>query len=215
MSIEPALRAGCAALGLALDDAALTRLARLSDELRRWNKAYNLTAVDDPARILTQHLLDSLSAARALDGTTIADVGTGGGFPGLPLAIAFPERRFTLIDTVEKKLRFVAHAARTLQLANVTPLHARVERLAPGTAFDTVITRAFAPLPRSCAWVQPLCDEHTHVVAMKGRWPPAPNSDEAGELPAGWRIAEVRAVVVPGLDAERHLLGLRFTPAAT
>lgn len=215
MNTADALRAGGEALGLALDDVAIGRLARLSDELQRWNKAYNLTSVDDPARIVTQHLLDSLSAAPVLAGATVADVGTGGGFPGLPLAIARPDLRFTLIDTVEKKLRFVAHAARTLGLANVTPLHARVEQLAPGTAFATVITRAFAPLPRLCAWVRPLCDEHTNVVAMKGRWPPAADSDDAGALPAGWTIERVQPVTVPGLDAERHLLGLRFIPAAT
>lgn len=212
--IPPALRSGCEALGLALDERALERLARLSDELQRWNKTYNLTAVDDPAGILTHHLLDSLSAAPLLAGTTVADVGTGGGFPGLPLAIARPDLRFTLIDTVEKKLRFVAHAARTLGLANVTPQHARVEQLAPATAFDTVITRAFAPLPRLCAWVRPLCDGHTTVIAMKGRWPPAPGSDEAGALPPDWAIDSVRAVKVPGLDAERHLLRLRVIPAA-
>jgi 16S rRNA (guanine527-N7)-methyltransferase len=208
------LRGGTMQLGLALDDAQLERLARLGAELARWNKTYNLTSVDDPRRILTHHLLDSLTALPLLEGARVADVGTGGGFPGLPLAIAAPGRHFTLIDTVEKKLRFVAHAARTLGLTNVTTLHARVENSAPAKPYDTVVTRAFAPLPRLCGWVQPLCDAHTRVIAMKGRWPPAQGSEEAGALPAGWHIEDVRAVTVPGLDAGRHLLSLRWRSPA-
>jgi 16S rRNA (guanine527-N7)-methyltransferase len=203
-------------LGVTLDAAALARFERLGTELVEWNQRLNLTAIDDPARIVTHHFLDSLSAAPRLHGTTIADVGTGGGFPGLPLAIARPDARFTLIDSVQKKLRFVDHAARVLGLTNVTTRHARVEHLAP-EPFDTVITRAFAPLPRLARWVQPLCNPHTRVIAMKGRWPEPPPRDakpgardEADEtLPRGWNIVSVTRVEVPGLDAERHLVELR------
>lgn len=201
------LRAGALALGVALDEEAIRKLLALAAELIRWNKTYNLTAVDSPAEVLTHHLLDSLAAQPLLAGTRIADVGTGGGFPGLPLAIVNPGRQFTLIDSAGKKLRFINHAARLLNLANVTTLHARVEALAL-PAFDTVVTRAFAPLPRLLASVAPLCDAHTRVVAMKGRWPPPPGSEDAGELPAHWQLLQSRHVVVPGLDAERHLLSL-------
>jgi 16S rRNA (guanine527-N7)-methyltransferase len=201
------LNAGAARLGLRLDAAQAAKLTQLGAELSRWNKTYNLTSVDAPDAVLTHHLLDSLSAHDALEGNRIADVGTGAGFPGLPLAIVHPQRRSTLIDSAGKKLRFIAHVARLLGLANVTTLHARVESLPPD-AYDTVITRAFAPLPRLVQWIRPLCDTHTRVVAMKGRWPPPPGSEDAGPL-AGWTVESVRRVEVPGLDAERHLVRLR------
>jgi 16S rRNA (guanine527-N7)-methyltransferase len=208
------LTQGARQLGVTLEPAQATQLLRLADELIRWNKAYNLTSVDAPAQVLTHHLLDSLCVNAELAGTRIADVGTGAGFPGLPLAILNPQRQFWLIDSAGKKLRFIAHVARLLGLANVQTLHARVESLQV-EAYDTVLTRAFAPMPRLLAWVRPLCAAETRVVAMKGRWPPPPGSEDEGELPAGWRIETVRRVEVPGLDAERHLVTLRVAaPAA-
>lgn len=198
---------GAARLGVTLDQGQVDQMQRLVAELLRWNKAYNLTSITDPRLILTHHLLDSLSAQSQLAGHTIADVGTGAGFPGLPLAIANPQRSFTLIDSVDKKLRFVDHIARELGLANVTTRHARVEQAGDAGTFDTVITRAFAPLPRLLASIAPLCGANTRVVAMKGRWPPAAGSDEAAPIPPEWQL-EVSRVEVPGLDAERHLLVL-------
>ena len=197
---------GASQLGLTLSPLQTQQLQTLASELLRWNKAYNLTAIDRPADVLTQHLLDSLSAHATLQGEQIADVGTGAGFPGLPLAILHPQRQFTLIDAVDKKLRFIDHVARTLGLANVRTRHARVEQLGPG--FDTVICRAFAPLPRLVQLISPLVGPQTRVIAMKGRWPPEQGSDDAGPLPPDWRIADVQRVTVPGLDAERHLLWL-------
>ena len=119
------LVAGAARLGLALDALQVERLLALAAELRRWNRSYNLTAVDAPAEVLTHHLLDSLAAHDVLAGERIADVGTGAGFPGLPLAIVHPARQFLLIDSAGKKLRFIAHVARQLGLANVMTRHAR------------------------------------------------------------------------------------------
>jgi 16S rRNA (guanine527-N7)-methyltransferase len=205
------LAAGAATLGVPLAAAQVAQCERLVAELLRWNKAYNLTAITAPEEILTHHLLDSLAAQPELAGATVADVGTGAGFPGLPLAIVNPGRQFTLIDAVDKKLRFIDHAARELGLANVRTRHGRVEQLAPGTAYDTVIARAFAPLPRLLGWVAPLCDAHTRVVAMKGRWPPAGQEagEDGGPLPPGWRIEAVKPVAVPGLGEARHLLLLR------
>ena len=210
MSAPEALRqlcAGAAALGVPLADADAQRLLQLGDELLDWNRKVNLTALDTPAQVLTHHLLDSLSVAPLIRGPRVADVGTGGGFPGLPLALVQPQHQFTLIDSVAKKLRFVDHAAQLLGLANVQTVHARVEALQV-PAFDTVVTRAFAPLPRLLRWVAPLCDAHTYVLAMKGRWPPAPGSDDAGELPPGWQLQQVLPVAVPGLAAARHILRL-------
>ncbi|HXC58921.1 MAG TPA: 16S rRNA (guanine(527)-N(7))-methyltransferase RsmG [Steroidobacteraceae bacterium] len=203
------LREAAAQLGVPLDSQQLTQLATLASELLRWNKAYNLTAITDPDEVLTHHLLDSLSVQQDLAGELIADVGTGAGFPGLPLAIVNPARRFTLIDAVDKKLRFIDHAARTLQLTNVVTQHVRVEQLQPPQAFDTVMARAFAPLPRMVQLVAPLCDAHTTVLAMVGRWPPPESEAAQFALPVDWRIVADRPIQVPGLAAERHVLRLQ------
>ncbi len=181
------------------------QLLALADELLVWNQQFNLTAIKQPEQVLTHHLLDSLTAQPALQGERIADVGTGAGFPGLPLAVLNPQRQFTLIDSVAKKLRFVEHMVLQLQLANVQVQHVRAEAW-QGAAFDTVLTRAVAPLPRQLGWMQSLCNTRSRVVAMKGRWPPAADSDDAGALPHGWRIESVQRVMVPGLEAERHLV---------
>jgi 16S rRNA (guanine527-N7)-methyltransferase len=208
------LARGAAGLGLAIEAGQRQQLRQLVDELLRWSKAFNLTAITDPSRVLTHHLLDSLAAQPDLVGSTVADVGTGAGFPGLPLAVLNPARQFTLIDSVDKKLRFVDHAARELGLTNVLTRHGRVEQLRPGAPFDTVIARAFAPLPRMTAWIAPLCGPDTRVVAMKGHWPPPGGAAEGEDdsLPAGWRIESVRPVSVPGLAEARHHVILRLTP---
>ena len=198
---------GAAALGVGLDARQAAQLLQLGDELIAWNRNVNLTALDTPALVLTHHLLDSLSVAPFIQGTRVADVGTGGGFPGLPLALLQPQRQFVLIDSVAKKLRFVEHAAQRLGLTNVQCVHARVEALQL-PPFDTVVTRAFAPLPRLLQWVAPLCGAQTCVLAMKGRWPPLPDADDAGALPPGWVLQSVQPVSVPGLEAARHILTL-------
>jgi 16S rRNA (guanine527-N7)-methyltransferase len=206
--LDAQLRAGAEALEVELSDAQLAQFGRLVGQLVKWNKAYNLTAITDPEQILTHHLLDSIAAQSDLAGTRIADVGTGAGFPGLPLAIVDPARQFTLIDSAGKKLRFVDHASRQLGLTNVRTWHGRAEQYR-GDVFDTVITRAFAPLPRLASWVTPLVGPATRVIAMKGHWPPAADEPDAAALPAGWRIETVRAVAVPGLAEARHHVLLR------
>jgi 16S rRNA (guanine527-N7)-methyltransferase len=205
---EQALLGGARALGVALQPAQARCMLRLLAELAAWNRAYSLTAVTQPAAMVTHHLLDSIAASPDLAGERIADVGTGAGFPGLPLAILHPGRRFALIDSVAKKVRFVAHCARVLGLANVTAVHARAQTLAASGPFDTVITRAFAALPEMLATVAPLCGAGTRVVALKGRYPEA----EVAALPPGWVLEGSRVVVVPGLEAERHILRLVLSP---
>lgn len=195
---------GARRLGVPLGEAHAAALLRLLDELRSWNRAYSLTSISERGAMLRAHLLDSLSAWPDLAGTRIADVGTGAGFPGLPLALLAPERQFLLLDSVGKKIRFVSHAARLLQLANVTARQARVETLRSEAPFDTVIARAFASLPDLLAAVQPLAGPHTRVVALKGQYP----SGELAALPRGWRVAAVREVRIPGLAAERHIISL-------
>jgi len=191
-------------LGVDLSDADAGRLLALTQELARWNRTYNLTAITDPEAMLTHHLLDSLAVHADLHGTRIADVGTGAGFPGLPLAVCNPERAFTLIDSNGKKIRFVSHAAHLLGLSNVTARHARAEALKPSQPFDTVVTRACAALPQMLASVAALCGPETRVLAMKGRWP----EEELAALPAPWRVVGSRPIVVPGLEAARCLIVL-------
>lgn len=204
MSPTERLTRDAAVLGVNLTPAGAGRLLALLDELERWNRSYNLTAIESREEMVTHHLLDSLSISPDLAGTRIADVGTGAGFPGLPLAIANPERQFTLIDSSGKKTRFIAHAVRTLELRNVTAVHSRAETLRPKVPFDTVTARALAPLPELLALLEPLCGPKTRVLAMKGRWP----AEELERLPAPWRLTGSRALKVPGLDAERCVLNL-------
>ncbi|HEV2227837.1 MAG TPA: 16S rRNA (guanine(527)-N(7))-methyltransferase RsmG [Steroidobacteraceae bacterium] len=204
MSPTGRLRHDAALLGVTLEEADAARLLALLDELERWNRSYNLTAIEGREQMITHHLLDSLSISPELAGARIADAGTGAGFPGLPLAIANPAREFTLIDSNGKKVRFVAHAARTLGLRNVVAVHSRSETLHPQAPFDTVTARALAPLSELLRQVAPLCGPATRVLAMKGRRP----DEELGKLPPPWRLAASRRIAVPGLDAERCVLVL-------
>jgi 16S rRNA (guanine527-N7)-methyltransferase len=196
------LVAGARQLHVALEAPAAQALLRLLDELERWNRAYNLTAISARDQMLTHHLLDSLSVAPFVQGNTLADVGTGAGFPGLPLALIAPQRRCVLVDSNGKKQRFVAHAARTLGLANVEARHARVEEVRPAQPFDTVVARACAALPQLLEWVLPLCGPHTRVLAMKGRRP----DPELAAVAPPWVIEQVLPLQVPGLNEERHLI---------
>jgi 16S rRNA (guanine527-N7)-methyltransferase len=195
-------------VSVTLDGTQAVRLLRLLDELSVWNRSYNLTAIASREAMISAHLLDSLAAVPELRGRRVADVGTGAGFPGLPLAVAEPQRQFTLIDSIAKKIRFVTHAARSLQLENLTALQARVEALSPPTPFDTVIARAYAALADLLGSVQGLCGADTRVVALKGRYP----KDELAELPRGWRLEQVRSLQIPRLDAERHILSFVQQP---
>ena len=193
-------------MGVALNAAQAGQMQRLLDELGKWNQAYNLTAMNSREEWVTHHLLDSLSVAPLLSGSRIADVGTGAGFPGLPLAILYPERAFALIDSNGKKIRFVQHAVRTLGLTNVTPQQARAEALTPGSPFDTVVARAFAAMPELAQAVRSLCGPQTRVLAMKGR---RPDQELAALDPRSWHVEAVLRIEVPGLDAERQVVTLR------
>ncbi|TLY62219.1 MAG: 16S rRNA (guanine(527)-N(7))-methyltransferase RsmG [Gammaproteobacteria bacterium] len=193
-----------ASLGVRLTDADAGRLLALLEELARWNRSYNLTGIRTLGAMVTHHLLDSLAIHPDLEGTRIADVGTGAGFPGLPLAVANPARHFTLIDSTAKKIRFVSHAAETLGLANVTALQARVETMHPAVAFDTVVARAIAPLPKLLAQVRGLVAAHSRLLAMKGRWP----EKELEALPSSWRLVGSRELTVPRLGEARCVLVL-------
>lgn len=207
MSEQAFLISSASRLGVSLDAAAAKRLLQLLDELERWNRSFNLTAITQRAQMLTHHLLDSLSIASLLQGERIIDIGTGAGFPGLPLAIIQPERQFTLLDSNGKKIRFVNHAVRTLGLANVVAVHARAEQWQDERgAFNTVVTRAFAPLSELMTTVRGLCGADTRVLAMKGRR----STQERAGLSPQWVIEQDVELAIPGLDEERHALVLRL-----
>lgn len=204
MSIVQRLMRDTASLGIDLSEPDAARLLQLLDELERWNRTYNLTAIRAREDMLTHHLLDSLSVHGDLQGIKVADVGTGAGFPGLPLAVVNPDRRFTLIDSNGKKIRFVEHAVRVLHLENVEGLHVRVETLKRPEPFDTIVSRAFAPLLEMLVEVAPLCGPHTRVLAMKGKWPSA----EIEAVPAPWHHEGSHEIQVPGLHEARCVVVL-------
>jgi 16S rRNA (guanine527-N7)-methyltransferase len=197
------LDAGITALGLGLAPGAESKLARYLALLQKWNRTYNLTAIHDEQRMVTHHLLDSLAVLpHLMDVTTLADVGSGAGLPGIPLAISRPELQVTSIEANQKKVAFQQQAKIELGLANLNVHCGRVEQLA--SSFDAVISRAFAELSGFIAQAGHLSPR---LLAMKGAYPQA----ELDRLPDGWRLTEASRLDVPGLDAERYLIVLGRT----
>ncbi|MGK9066422.1 16S rRNA (guanine(527)-N(7))-methyltransferase RsmG [Stutzerimonas chloritidismutans] len=177
--------------------------------LVKWNKAYNLTAVREPAEMVSRHLLDSLSIVPevASGGDRWLDVGSGGGMPGIPLAIMFPERHFTLLDSNGKKTRFLTQVKLELKLANVEVVHTRVEAFQPTLPFTGITSRAFSSLSDFASWTRHLGDSETCWLAMKGVQP----DDELQALPTDFDLQSCQVLKVPGCQGQRHLLILRRT----
>jgi 16S rRNA (guanine527-N7)-methyltransferase len=206
------LEAGIASLGLDLSASQHQKLLAYLALLSKWNKVYNLTAVRDPAQMVTHHVLDSLAAVSAFTGAkNVLDVGAGGGLPGMILAIwaaeAQPEMQISMIDTVHKKTAFLTQVKAELQLSNVTVYTARVEQLQlqqlpKQQAFDVITSRAFAELNDFINWSQHLLAQGGRYIAMKGLVP----DEEIKRLPHGWKVSEIRPLAVPQLQAERHLI---------
>jgi 16S rRNA (guanine527-N7)-methyltransferase len=195
---------GTRALALDLDDAQLARLVAHLDLLDDWNTRMNLTAIRDRPSQLTKHLLDSLTVLPYLQGTRIADVGSGAGFPGIPLAIVEPRRHFTLIESTGKKCRFLEQVREALELGNVEVVQSRAESYKPEVRFDTVLARAVGPIADLVKVAGPLVVGGGRLLAMKGRFP----EDELAARLNGWKVAAVHRLTVPGLAEERHLVEL-------
>ena len=193
---------GAKQLGVALDESQCELLWRYAHMLRERNEQVNLTSITSAEGMLTLHMLDSLAVVPHLgDARRVIDVGTGGGFPGVPLAVACPDREFTLIDGTAKKVRFVAESLAALDIRNARALHARAETFAGQKDFDVAVVRAVGTLADVLHNTASLLAPRGRLLAMKGRLP----EDELRAVPRGWR-AEVVDLEVPGLDAERHLV---------
>jgi 16S rRNA (guanine527-N7)-methyltransferase len=199
---------GLGRLGLEAGRGRADRLLEYLELLERWNRTYNLTAVAPGPAGVVRHLLDSLAIAPIITGRRFLDVGSGAGLPGLPLAIWFPERSWTLLDASSKRVRFLRHAAARLDLGHVECVHARVEDYEAAVPFDTVLSRAFSSLGDFAALAGRHVGPEGRVAAMKGRLP----ADELADLPPGWRVTGLHRLSVPGLEAERHLV--LMSPAA-
>ena len=195
---------GARALALELEEAQLAKLVAHLDLLDDWNSRMNLTAIRDRPSQLTKHLLDSLTVLQYLEGERIADVGSGAGFPGIPLAIVEPHRHFTLIESTGKKCRFLEHVRDALELKNVEVVQSRAESYKPEVRFDTVLARAVGPIADLVKVAGPLVVGGGRLLAMKGRYPEA---ELAAKL-NGWKVASVHPLTVPGLGEERHLVEL-------
>jgi len=209
--LEAGLRSGLNKLGLTLADAQLAQLLDYLELIGKWNKVYNLTAVRQPAEMLTHHLLDSLAVIGPLQRQTagrpikLLDVGSGAGLPGVVIAICCPEIRVDCVDTVAKKAAFVQQAAATLALPNLRGVHDRVENLSG--PYDVITSRAFASLADFITWSMAALAEQGVWLAMKGKQP----TEEIADLPQEVEMFHVEQLEVPGLDAERCIIWMKPT----
>lgn len=205
--IEAQIAAGAEALGQPIAVANVAQLSRLIGELGRWNVRINLTAIRNPADMVAGHILDSLAVRPLLEGRRVLDIGTGAGFPGLPLAITEAAREFVLLDSNARKISFVRHAIGLLGLQNAVAVEARAEDYAPGDGFDTVIARALASTQKLLDLAGHLLAKDGVLLALKGKHPAA-ELEEIRDLP-GWKY-KVLQLTVPGIETrERHVVCLR------
>lgn len=190
---------------LEVTDKQREQLVGYVEMLNKWNKAYNLTSVRDPLDMMVKHILDSIIVSTHLQGQRFIDVGTGPGLPGIPLSIMNPECEFFLLDSLGKRIRFIKQVVHELGLQNVTPIQSRVEEFQPEEKFDGVLSRAFASMTDMVEWCHHLPKEQSGVfLALKGQHP----RDEIDQLPEWCSVTDIKSLVVPELEGERHLVTL-------
>ncbi|CAH0532191.1 Ribosomal RNA small subunit methyltransferase G [Vibrio stylophorae] len=205
MSLAPRLDQLIAKTDLEVTLEQRQQLLGLVGQLDKWNKAYNLTSVRDPADMLVKHILDSIVVSPYLSGCQrIIDVGTGPGLPGLPLAIMNPDKEFVLLDSLGKRIRFIRQVLHTLGIKNVTAIQSRVEEYQPEVKFDGVLSRAFASITDMLNWCHHLPAEHGVFFALKGLYP----EEELNQLPDWAKVQTIHRLQVPELEGERHLVVL-------
>ena len=206
MILQQQLRQGVDSLGLSVSATTEKKLLDFIVLLMKWNRTYNLTAIRDPAEMVTHHLLDSLSVVPALEGAkSLIDVGSGAGLPGLPLSMVLPDLEIASVEASQKKAAFQQQAKIELHLPNVSICSLRIEDYKPVLLPDGVISRAFSSLAGFIKAAGHLVGVNGKLIAMKGKRP----SDEMAALPAGWGVASEQPLSVPGLDAERFLVVLK------
>jgi 16S rRNA (guanine527-N7)-methyltransferase len=200
--LKKTLSAGIDTLGLNVSEHQQALLLRYVALLHKWNKAYNLTAIRDPEQMVTRHILDSLSIAPFITAKHCLDVGTGAGLPGIPLAILFPDKQFSLLDSNGKKTRFLIEAQLQLGLTNIRVHTARVERFQSDVLFDGIVSRAFASLKDMVNGCEALLSADGKLYAMKGIFP----DEELSHLPKHFIVEDSHALSVPDVEEARHLL---------
>ncbi|WP_338519552.1 16S rRNA (guanine(527)-N(7))-methyltransferase RsmG [Alteromonas gracilis] len=202
------LTSGLGALSLELSNMQQQQLVDYVVMIDKWNKAYNLTSVRDPKQMMVKHILDSLAIVPYLSDSAdenIIDVGTGPGLPGMPLAIAFPNKSFTLLDSLGKRVRFMTQCVHSLKLTNVTPVQSRVEEHNGEKPYDIVLSRAFASLKDMLHWCEHLVDSEGQFLALKGQFP----QEEIDEVSDHFQVSRTENLTVPNLVGERHLVWLK------
>ena len=188
---------------LEVSDQQRSQLVGYVEMLNKWNKAYNLTSVRDPQEMLVKHIMDSIVVSTHLQGESFIDVGTGPGLPGIPLSIMNPDKQFVLLDSLGKRIRFIKQVLHELKIENVTPVQSRVEEYLPEDKFDAVLSRAFASMTDMVEWCHHLPKSNGGLfLALKGQLP----QSEIEQLPEWCSVTDIKALSVPQLEGERHLV---------